>query len=145
MNQVCTFRYAVLRVFASILFIFFFESAMFAQVQVTNFNGAAAVADEIIIRLRTADPAALARASNALPGAAVNALSSQLPLYLVRLPGPGLAAILQAFSNHPDVLYAEPNYVVTAIKTPNDAFYSTLWGMTRIAAPERSRMSSSGK
>src|SRR5436190_11009136 len=135
MSQVRNSRYAVSRGFAAILFILVFANATFAQFQITNYNGAPAVADEIIIRLRTAAPEAPTRLRSAFPAATVAPLSAQLPLYLVRLPGPGLAALVTALSNHPDVLYAEPNYMVAAGKVPNDPLYSTLWGMPRIAAP----------
>ncbi len=135
MNQAHFSQRAVLRFSTTILFVLFVSTAALAQLQVTNYNGASAVADEALIRLRTFEPGAVARVRALLPQAAVNPLSTQLPLFLVRAPGPGLAALLSALANHPDVLYAEPNYVVTAIKTPNDTFYSTLYGMARISAP----------
>ena len=44
-------------------------------------------------------------------------------------PGMTVSQALQAFSNHPDVLYAEPNYLVHAFATPNDPRFSQLWGL----------------
>lgn len=38
-------------------------------------------------------------------------------------------ALLVALSHNPVVEYAEPNYIVHAIATPNDPRYSELWGM----------------
>ena len=35
------------------------------------------------------------------------------------------------------VAYAEPNTIVRAASTPNDPFYSTLWGLEKIKAPGR--------
>jgi subtilisin family serine protease len=108
---------------------------LFGQTPVT-FNGRPAVADEILIRLRSNAPGALERVSRAAPFATIEALSPDLDLHLVRGPGRSVAALLQAFSNQSDVLYAEPNYILTATDTtPNDPSYGLLWGMTRIAAP----------
>jgi serine protease len=43
--------------------------------------------------------------------------------------------LIRRLSARPDVLYAEPDYEVRAIATPNDAYYSQLWGMPKIGAP----------
>ena len=43
--------------------------------------------------------------------------------------GMTVSQALQAFSKHPDVLYAEPNYIVHAFATPNDPRFSELWGL----------------
>jgi subtilisin family serine protease/PKD repeat protein len=42
---------------------------------------------------------------------------------------------LKAYRADPDVEYAEPNYLVKALATPNDPFLGNLWGMSRIGAP----------
>jgi subtilisin family serine protease len=49
-------------------------------------------------------------------------------VHLVRTNGRG-AAVLQALSEHPDVEYVEPDYVITAGKTPNDALFGQQWGL----------------
>jgi subtilase family serine protease/subtilisin family serine protease len=38
------------------------------------------------------------------------------------------ASLLRRLANHPDVLYAEPNYVVHAFTDPNDPSFPQLWG-----------------
>lgn len=38
----------------------------------------------------------------------------------------GLVAFLRS---QPDVVYAEPNYVLRAVATPNDQFFPLLWGL----------------
>jgi len=35
-----------------------------------------------------------------------------------------------------DVIYAEPNYIVHAINTPDDPSFNQLYGMTKIGAPQ---------
>src|SRR3989442_10831472 len=37
---------------------------------------------------------------------------------------------IEFYRQHPDVLYAEPNWIVeTQVTTPNDPSFSTLWGL----------------
>ncbi|MBI4488165.1 MAG: S8 family serine peptidase, partial [Deltaproteobacteria bacterium] len=51
-------------------------------------------------------------------------------LELVKLP-PGLSVkeALKLYQQHPDVLYAEPNYIVKALVGPNDPRFGGLWGL----------------
>ncbi len=44
--------------------------------------------------------------------------------------------VIAALRARDDVEYAEPNYIRHAIKTPNDPSFSSLYGMTNIAAPQ---------
>ena len=41
-------------------------------------------------------------------------------------------ALLRLLANHPDVLYAEPNYLVQAFTEPNDPSFPQLWGLKNI-------------
>lgn len=41
-------------------------------------------------------------------------------------------ALIQALQRNPHVAYAEPNYIVSIVKTPNDPSYSQLWGLQKI-------------
>src|SRR5438445_1619605 len=43
---------------------------------------------------------------------------------------------IAALRSRDDVLYAEPNYILHADNTPNDPSFSSLYGMTKIAAPQ---------
>ncbi len=46
-------------------------------------------------------------------------------------------AMVRALAGRPDVLYAEPDYVVHKLdKAPNDLMYGSLWGMAKISAPK---------
>lgn len=49
-------------------------------------------------------------------------------VHLVRTNGRG-ATVLQALSEHPDVEYVEPDYLITVNKTPNDAMFGQQWGL----------------
>ena len=50
-------------------------------------------------------------------------------LQLVEVRESTLAAALAVYNNHPDVLYAEPDYVVRTTAIPNDPGFDLLWGL----------------
>jgi len=43
--------------------------------------------------------------------------------------------LIRQLMQNPHVLYAEPNYIITIDKTPNDPSYGSLWGLPKISAP----------
>jgi len=119
-----------------ILVVLSVAAPLFGQQATEIYNGIPAVREEILIRLRGSDSATIARAQNAAPFATMRTLSPVLGVHLVRAPGNSIAGLLRAFANHPDVLYAEPNYIVQAVTTfPNDGLFPSLWGMQKIEAP----------
>ena len=42
--------------------------------------------------------------------------------------------LIQRLMQNPHVLYAEPNYIITIDKMPNDPSYGSLWGLPKISA-----------
>jgi hypothetical protein len=50
-------------------------------------------------------------------------------LQLVEVDDAKLPSTLDAYSAHPDVLYAEPDYLIELAATPNDPDFPLLWGM----------------
>jgi serine protease len=50
-------------------------------------------------------------------------------------PGETIEAALAEYRNDPQVVYAEPDYTVTAQLTPSDPMFSSLYGMQNIHAP----------
>ena len=69
-------------------------------------------------------------------GATVDATFQLVPgLERLRLHGPGVESAQKALARNPNVLYAEPDFLVSAIATPNDPMFSQLWGMSKINAP----------
>lgn len=81
-----------------------------------------------------------ARQKRAPQGAVAPVLDN---IYLLRLPqGTDVPLAATAFKAHPAVAYAEPNYLVEAMMTPNDPYYSSsgswgqnypdLWGVKSI-------------
>ena len=58
-------------------------------------------------------------------------------LRLARVPAEDTLAAIDALKNQPDVLYAEPNYILHADLTPNDPRFTSneLYGLNKIGAP----------
>jgi subtilisin family serine protease/spore germination cell wall hydrolase CwlJ-like protein len=85
----------------------------------------------LIVRFRPGKAAALLPGS---PGA--RALAHQPGLFLVQVP-PGMTVEEAAgrYAKRPDVLYAEPDSIVSANTDPNDPRWSEQWDMVKIAAP----------
>jgi subtilisin family serine protease len=49
---------------------------------------------------------------------------------VVRIPdGMSQKALMEAYRQHPDVAYVEPNYAITADALPNDPRFGELWGL----------------
>src|SRR5262245_24670285 len=129
-NRVCV------RSCALIIFLLLFADLSVAQITTTTYNGLPAVADEVLIRLRTTDSAALARVRSALPVALFENLSQSLALHRVRVPGLNVPILIDILSRLPEVQYAEPNYILRSVDTvPDDPLYPLLWGMVKIGAP----------
>src|SRR5258705_933276 len=57
-------------------------------------------------------------------------------LRLGRVAPEDTMAAIEALKQQPDVLYAEPNYILHVDATPNDTRFSELYGMTKIGAPQ---------
>ncbi|UCE61514.1 MAG: S8 family serine peptidase [Phycisphaerales bacterium] len=53
-------------------------------------------------------------------------------LQLVEVDADHLAASLAAYAGSPDVLYAEPDFIVHADVVPNDPLFGFLWGMRNV-------------
>ena len=88
-------------------------------------------ASQVLVRFRNGTPAAF------LPGSGrANSFPAEPSLHLVQNP-PGLsvAETVRRYQANPNVLYAEPDYIVRADAIPNDTLWSQQWDMTKISAP----------
>ena len=56
-------------------------------------------------------------------------------LRLAKVDPANTLAAVEEIAGRADVLYAEPNYIWRAKRTPNDPLFSQMYGMTRINAP----------
>ncbi len=112
-----------------------FTGSLLAQHPSTIFQGKRVVANEIILRLRSNTAPASRLATATAPGEVLKPIGNGLGLNLLHSATRDVAALLTAFSQDPNVLYAEPNYILTANAVPNDPSWPQLWGLQQISAP----------
>src|SRR3989454_2590263 len=88
--------------------------------------------DTILVRFKASALPADQALVHALVGAhAYKSFRIVEGLQAVRIP-PGMHVkdAIEFYRQHPDVLYAEPNWIVeTQVTNPNDPSFSTLWGL----------------
>ncbi len=92
---------------------------------------------ELLVKFKpAASPTAQARAHANVHARIVRKFPA-LRLHHVRI-GKGMAeaAAMQRYRADPSVEYAEPNYLVRAVNTPNDPQFGQLWGLAKVGAPQ---------
>src|SRR6266536_1410026 len=57
-------------------------------------------------------------------------------LRIARMAPEDTISAIEALKKQADVLYAEPNYILQADRTPNDPRFGELYGLTKIGAPQ---------
>ena len=94
-------------------------------------------ADSVLVRFAHTTGVAQRAQSREDAGADLDVAYSLVPgLERLKLrPGRSVEQTVEALQRNPNVIYAEPDYTVQAIATPNDPNYGSLWGMTNIKAP----------
>lgn len=88
------------------------------------------VPSRVIVRFR--------EGSSFLPGSGRSVmLSRQRNVHRVdNPPGLSVAQVVARYQANPNVLYAEPDYILNTLETsPNDPLYGSQWDMAKIAAP----------
>jgi len=90
------------------------------------------VPGELLVRLKPGlPPAATARALAAVRTVSARRLRSVEHLYHLKLAaGVSLRTALRTFGRSSDVLYAEPNFVIRALATPNDPSFRSQWSLS---------------
>lgn len=86
----------------------------------------------VLVRFRSGRSQAARSAAHLAAGAVSTTRVQHVPsLELVRLSDPqGVQQALASYRRNPDVLYAEPDYIIHAdVTAPNDPFFTLLWGM----------------
>src|SRR5262249_30504972 len=109
------------------------QSGASAQRRLDSVGGRHALAGEVLVKLRRTLPPheraqfeTLIDADRNLPVGG----SGVLRLHSRQFDASALLALLE---NHPDVLYAEPNYLISSDNTaPNDPLFGALWGLLNV-------------
>src|SRR5262249_55946655 len=114
-----------------------------ASGQTPGANATKYVPDKLLVRFKPGTPAASRAAAHAdLGSSVVKRFETVDGLEHVKLP-PGLKVedAIRNYRRNPNIRYAEPDFVVHAVVTPNDPQFSQLWGLSNandadIDAPE---------
>jgi len=96
-----------------------------------------AAAGELLVKFRDGTTAeARSQVNRSLSGEVIRTIP-RIDVSVVKLPeGMSLEDGIKAYSQRPEVAYAEPNLIVRATKTANDTYYSQLEHLPIIHAPE---------
>ena len=104
-----------------------------SEPQVRVSRAARRVEGELLVKFRRGAPNGARAAAHGWTGAERLRTFSVVPnLEHVRLPqGVSVEDAIALYRAHPDVVYAEPNYIVEALQTqtPNDPQFGDLWGL----------------
>ena len=101
----------------------------------TIIDGIEAVEGEVIVRYRAGTGAIQRqRAESEIESGDVEAIGRR-GARRMRSRRLSTQAMLQALRNNPDVLYAEPNYIIRVGAIPNDPLFGDLWGLFNTGQP----------
>ena len=94
------------------------------------------VPGEVLVKFKSdAPPASVQAALSAQDARAVGEVPA-LGVQRLRVPEGQELATIAALQHHPLAEYAEPNYIIRAVGTPNDPEFWRQWGLTKIGAPQ---------
>ena len=100
--------------------------------RIEQIDGRDAAAGEVLVKFRAGTGAAQAAAIGALADADSMTVVGRAGVRRLRSRSHNVAALLRVLAAHPDVDYAEPNYIVHALSDPTDPFVPQLWGLHNI-------------
>jgi thermitase len=94
------------------------------------------VPGEVLVKFKgDASPASVQAVLLAQDARAVGEVPD-LGVQRLKVPEGQELAVVAALRLHPLVEYAEPNYILRAVLTPNDPYFSSQWGLTKIGASQ---------
>lgn len=116
---------------AAVVMVLFLPASGQSNGPVDSLAGKKYVKDQILVRFRPGTrPSVVRTAHLALAIDEVQTFEGTEGLQMVKLaPTASLSQTLSAYRANPDVLYAEPNYVLHALQTPNDSFFPSMWSL----------------
>jgi subtilisin family serine protease len=106
-----------------------------AQVPIETHNSRPVVAAQVLVRFRSATAAAIASARALADADQIIPLSASANIHLIHSRSKNVAGLLTALAAQSDVVYVEPDYILHAVATPNDPYFSALWGLKNTATP----------
>jgi subtilisin family serine protease len=101
-----------------------------SQVRLDKANLPRYVPGEILVKFKkSASKADIAQLNTRLSSKTIKTFPSIGVCHIKLKPGETVADAVEKYCSDPNVEYAEPNYIVHALATPNDPFFSQLWGL----------------
>ena len=94
------------------------------------------VPGEVLVKFQSDAPQTSVQAALSAQDARVVGEVPALGIQRLRVPQGQELAIIAALRRYPLVEYAEPNYIIRAILTSDDPYFSFQWGLTKIGAPQ---------
>jgi thermitase len=93
--------------------------------------------DRILVGFKPGTPAWDVAGAHASVGAKSKGRIGQIGVEIVEVPrGRSVSGLIKMYERNPNVVFAEPDYVLTAQMTPNDPYYPDQWGLPVVNAPE---------
>ena len=93
-------------------------------------------AEEILIKFRPdVNPSEMAQIHRQQGGRVRETIPS-IGVQVVTIPSGQASEKIKGYSASSKVLYAEANYLATAIYTPDDAYFDKQWGLNKVQAPQ---------
>jgi len=89
------------------------------------------VPGELIVRFKKTSPSGEIASAHGMVGSRIlRRFGVVRNLHRVKLRGNmDMKEAIRLYASHPDVLYAEPNYLLEALQVPNDSQFGSLWGL----------------
>jgi len=103
-----------------------------AQVKSELVKGRKAARGEVLVKFRQLAPNVLAAVAQGYDLTSTRPLGGVPRLYHLRSRSRDANALAQVLSARPDVLYAEPNFEVRALDSPNDPQYAQQWALKNV-------------
>ncbi len=95
------------------------------------------VQDEVLVKLKARRPSQAFLGNLKSFDAEIKTELSALGVLLIKVPAGGVAEFIANIKSSPDVVYAEPNYLVSMVDTiPNDGSWGLQYGPAAIRAPQ---------
>jgi subtilisin family serine protease len=106
-----------------------------AQPTTDTYQGHVVAANQILVKLRSPTQSAIAGLTQALNADSVRQVGGSSGPLLFHSKSQNATQLMMSLTGRTDLEFAEPDYVVKSIATPNDPSFSQLWGMTKISVP----------
>ena len=117
-----------------ILFLVLFVSPVWAQTSPFSADSSNRAPGRILVKFKQGTPQDSIDLNLSRYNARLAARISRLDVMVLKVPEGQENAIAAAFSKIPNVEFAEPDFVATALTITNDSFLSQQWGMFKVEA-----------